>query len=83
MKPVYKDLRGHVVGTRHNSYGPIRAKNKRALVSRVTVRCRSAYNKPCGKAEQLNIYSKFLRFLKSFDRQSKIRFNNIYWAFRN
>ena len=68
MKPVYKHLCGHVAGAGLNSNGPIRAKMKRGFVSRVfRFRCRSAYHKPCAKAEL-----KISPFLKSFDRQSKL-----------
>ena len=61
MKSVYKHLSGYVVGAPVNSNGPIRAKMKRGFVSRVTVRCRSAYQSST-KAEQLNFTQNFSVF---------------------
>ena len=59
MKPVYKHLSGHVVGARPNLNGPIREKMTGGFVSRVTVRCLSAYHKPCRKTEELKFTQNF------------------------
>ena len=75
MKPVYKHLSGS--GTQHNSNGPIRAKMKHVFISQVMVRCRCAYHKPSRKAKQLNFTQICLHFLKSFDHQSKLIWDNI------
>ena len=64
MIPVYKHSSGHVVGAQANSNGPMISKMKHGFVSRVMVRCRSAYHKSSTKAE---LNSKFLCFLKYFN----------------